>query len=121
MLGAMRRATGFLLGLLLALAGAGTAGAAPPRAPDELAIGITQFPSTLNPLIDAMTAKVYVLAMVRRPFTRYGAYSNYMADDEPLSGVMRAFAENFPRLQSLKDIYDPGNLFRNNQNIPPST
>ena len=54
------------------------------------------------------------------PFTCHGAYSNYMADDEPLSGVKRAFAENFPRLQKLKDLYDPGNLFRNNQNIPPS-
>jgi FAD/FMN-containing dehydrogenase len=54
------------------------------------------------------------------PFTRHGAYSNYMAADEPLSGVKRAFAENFPRLQKLKDLYDPGNLFRNNQNIPPS-
>jgi FAD/FMN-containing dehydrogenase len=54
------------------------------------------------------------------PFTRHGAYSNYMAGDEPLAGVKRAFAENFPRLQKLKDLYDPGNLFRNNQNIPPS-
>jgi FAD/FMN-containing dehydrogenase len=53
------------------------------------------------------------------PFTRHGAYSNYMADDEPLSGVKRAFGENFPRLQKLKDLYDPGNLFRNNLNIPP--
>jgi FAD binding domain-containing protein/berberine-like enzyme len=55
-----------------------------------------------------------------QPFTRQGAYSNYMADDEPLSGVKRAFGENFPRLQKLKDLYDPGNLFRNNQNIPPT-
>jgi FAD/FMN-containing dehydrogenase len=54
------------------------------------------------------------------PFTRRGAYSNYMADDEPLSGIKRAFGENFPRLQKLKDLYDPGNLFHNNQNIPPS-
>jgi FAD/FMN-containing dehydrogenase len=54
------------------------------------------------------------------PFTSHGAYSNYMADDEPLSGVKHAFAGNFPRLQKLKDLYDPGNLFRNNQNIPPS-
>lgn len=38
---------------------------------DELVIGITQFPSTLNPLIDAMMAKSYVLAMARRPFTTY--------------------------------------------------
>jgi FAD/FMN-containing dehydrogenase len=54
------------------------------------------------------------------PFTRDGAYSNYMADDEQLVGAKRAFGENFPRLQKLKDLYDPGNLFRNNQNIPPS-
>ena len=54
------------------------------------------------------------------PFARNAAYSNYLADDEPLTGVKRAFAENFPRLQKLKDRYDPGNLFRNNQNIPPS-
>ncbi len=36
-----------------------------------LKIGITQFPSTLNPNIDAMLAKSYVLAMARRPITAY--------------------------------------------------
>jgi FAD/FMN-containing dehydrogenase len=54
------------------------------------------------------------------PFTRHGVYSNYMADDEQLTGVKRAFGGNFQRLQLLKNLYDPGNLFRNNQNIPPS-
>jgi peptide/nickel transport system substrate-binding protein len=38
---------------------------------DELVIGITQFPSTFHPNIDAMLAKTYVLAMTRRPFTAY--------------------------------------------------
>ncbi len=37
----------------------------------ELRIGITQFPSTLNPMIDSMLAKSYVLAMTRRPITAY--------------------------------------------------
>ena len=37
----------------------------------ELVIGITQFPSTFNPLIDAMLAKSYILAMTRRPITAY--------------------------------------------------
>jgi FAD/FMN-containing dehydrogenase len=54
------------------------------------------------------------------PFTRQGAYSNYMTDDEALAGIKRAFAENLPRLQKLKELYDPDNLLRNNQNIPPS-
>ena len=34
--------------------------------------------------------------------------------------VKLAFDDNFPRLQRLKDRYDPNNLFRRNQNIPPS-
>src|SRR3990172_5014761 len=43
---------------------------APGRAA-ELKIGITQFPSTLNPHIDSMLAKSYVLAMTQRPVTAY--------------------------------------------------
>ena len=46
---------------------------AAPRAGDELAIGITQFPSTLHPSIDLMAAKSYVLAMTRRPITTFDA------------------------------------------------
>tara|TARA_R110002072_G_scaffold123048_23_gene258156 strand:+ start:7903 stop:9615 length:1713 start_codon:yes stop_codon:yes gene_type:complete len=37
-----------------------------------LTIGITQFPSTLNPNIDSMLAKTYVLGMTSRPLTHYG-------------------------------------------------
>ncbi|HKS88844.1 MAG TPA: peptide ABC transporter substrate-binding protein [Stellaceae bacterium] len=40
---------------------------------DSLAIGITQFPSTLNPNIDPMAAKSYVLGLALRPFTVYDA------------------------------------------------
>jgi len=38
---------------------------------EQLVIGMTQFPSTLNPNIDSMLAKSYVLAMTQRPFTAY--------------------------------------------------
>ncbi|MCZ6592689.1 MAG: FAD-binding oxidoreductase [Alphaproteobacteria bacterium] len=54
------------------------------------------------------------------PYARDGAYSNYMADDESMARVRQAFGDNFPRLQKLKDRYDPANLFHCNQNIPPS-
>jgi len=40
---------------------------------EALSIGITQFPATLNPNIDVMTAKSYVLGMALRPFTVYDA------------------------------------------------
>src|ERR1700730_8185467 len=38
---------------------------------DALSIGITQFPATLNPNIDVMAAKSYVLGAALRPFTVY--------------------------------------------------
>lgn len=54
------------------------------------------------------------------PYATAGAYSNYLGDDEEAASVRRAFGDNFPRLQALKDRYDPANLFHLNQNIPPS-
>lgn len=59
--------------LAVALAVAIPAFAAPSRADtkEQLTIGITQFPSTFHPSIDAMVAKSYILAMVERPFTTY--------------------------------------------------
>jgi FAD/FMN-containing dehydrogenase len=54
------------------------------------------------------------------PHARAEAYSNYMGDDEALARVKQAFGDNFQRLQQIKDRYDPANLFRRNQNIPPS-
>src|SRR6266446_1170334 len=40
---------------------------------DGLTIGIIQFPATLNPNIEVMAAKSYVLGMALRPFTVYDA------------------------------------------------
>ncbi|MCP5080854.1 MAG: FAD-binding oxidoreductase [Alphaproteobacteria bacterium] len=54
------------------------------------------------------------------PHSREGAYTNYMDDDETQARVRQAFGDNFPRLQKLKDQYDPANIFHRNQNIPPS-
>jgi FAD/FMN-containing dehydrogenase len=50
-----------------------------------------------------------------------GGYVNYMQADEPLERVRGAFGdEAFGRLQALKKRYDPKNVLRRNQNIPPS-
>lgn len=51
--------------LLLALPAA-----AQPR--DTLTIGITQYPATFHPNIEAMAAKSYILGFVRRPLTLHG-------------------------------------------------
>jgi len=49
-----------------------------------------------------------------------GGYVNYMQADEPIERVRAAFgAEVFERLQALKQRYDPNNVLRRNQNIPP--
>jgi FAD/FMN-containing dehydrogenase len=51
---------------------------------------------------------------------RGGGYVNYMQADEPIERVRDAFgADSFDRLQALKRRYDPDNLLRRNQNIPP--
>lgn len=42
------------------------------QARDRLTIGVTQFPSTLNPIIDSMLVKSYVLAMARRQVSIIG-------------------------------------------------
>lgn len=56
-----------------AMLAAASLAAASERPVDELAIGITQFPSTLHPSIDLMVAKSYVQAMTRRPITTFDA------------------------------------------------
>jgi FAD/FMN-containing dehydrogenase len=54
------------------------------------------------------------------PWSVSGGYANYMQADEPLERVRAAFGpDSFDRLQALKSRYDPGNVLRRNQNIPP--
>jgi FAD/FMN-containing dehydrogenase len=54
------------------------------------------------------------------PWSLGGGYANYMQADEPLERVRAAFGDAaFERLQALKGRYDPANILRRNQNIPP--
>jgi FAD/FMN-containing dehydrogenase len=53
------------------------------------------------------------------PYSAGGAYVNMMMD-EGGERVRASYRENYPRLARIKATYDPGNLFRVNQNIQPS-
>ncbi len=60
-------------------------------------------------------------AATLEPWSLGGGYVNYMQDDEPIERVRAAFgADGFDRLQALKRRYDPENVLRRNQNIPPA-
>jgi FAD/FMN-containing dehydrogenase len=58
---------------------------------------------------------------VMRPFAIGAAYPNFVAVDEDRERLISAYGpDKYARLVALKDRYDPGNLFRLNQNIKPS-
>jgi FAD/FMN-containing dehydrogenase len=52
------------------------------------------------------------------PFSAGGAYVNMMMDEGD-DRVRASYRDNYPRLAQIKAEYDPGNLFRVNQNIRP--
>lgn len=53
------------------------------------------------------------------PFATGGVYVNFMPEDEAQRVPKGAYGANYERLAQLKGTYDPGNLFRMNQNIQP--
>jgi FAD/FMN-containing dehydrogenase len=60
------------------------------------------------------------IASAMKPWTTGRAYLNFLGD-EGIGRVEAAFGtEKYRRLQALKDEWDPENLFRHNQNIPPT-
>jgi FAD/FMN-containing dehydrogenase len=69
---------------------------------------------------DANVAWARELWEALRPFAR-GVYVNYLGVGDGAERVREAYSpEKFARLAALKRDYDPDNVFRLNQNIPPA-
>jgi hypothetical protein len=75
-------------------------------------------PDPANKGIVTKWAKDYWNAM--HPFSAGGAYINFMMEDEGQERVKTAYKDNYNKLVSVKNKYDPHNFFRVNQNIVPS-
>jgi FAD/FMN-containing dehydrogenase len=54
-----------------------------------------------------------------KPYLSEGNYVNFMGDDEDDTAA-GAFGRTIERLQRVKALYDPDNVFRLNQNIRPA-
>jgi FAD/FMN-containing dehydrogenase len=60
------------------------------------------------------------LATAMKPWATGRVYLNFIGDEGP-GRVEAAFGpQKFARLQQIKDVWDPQNVFCHNQNIPPS-
>jgi FAD/FMN-containing dehydrogenase len=70
---------------------------------------------------DEHAAWARATAQAIEPWSLGGGYANYMQADEPIERVRAAFGDaSFGRLQALKSEFDPTNVLRRNQNIPPN-
>jgi FAD/FMN-containing dehydrogenase len=54
------------------------------------------------------------------PTSAGGTYVNFLMN-EGADRIRASYANNYPRLAAIKNLYDPHNLFHINQNIPPAT
>ena len=81
----------------------------------EVIVGVDPDPANNARL--TQWAKDYWLAL--HPFSAGGGYVNMMMD-EGEDNVKAAYRDGYARLAQVKRAYDPGNLFRVNQNIKPA-
>jgi FAD/FMN-containing dehydrogenase len=88
----------------------------------DAAFNISVMAAWLDAALDEQSIEwARATAAAIEPWSVSGGYMNYMQADEPIERVRAAFGdEAFKRLQALKRRYDPDNVLRRNQNIPPS-
>jgi FAD/FMN-containing dehydrogenase len=77
-------------------------------------VGVDPDPSNAGKITD--WCKAYWEGL--HPYSSGGAYSNFMMD-EGQERVQASYKHNYKRLVSIKQKYDPNNLFQVNQNIKP--
>jgi FAD/FMN-containing dehydrogenase len=64
--------------------------------------------------------KTRQIASALKPWTTGQVYLNFIGD-EGLTRVESAYGpEKYARLRKIKKVWDPDNVFRHNQNIPPA-
>jgi UDP-N-acetylenolpyruvoylglucosamine reductase len=80
----------------------------------EVIVGVDPDPANKDKIMN--WARGYWDAV--HPFSAPGAYVNFMME-EGTARVEATYGANYSRLQTVKAKYDPGNLFRVNQNIEP--
>ncbi|HEY7634564.1 MAG TPA: FAD-binding oxidoreductase [Gemmatimonadales bacterium] len=54
-----------------------------------------------------------------RRFSTGGTYVNFLTEEERTDRIQAAYGRHYDRLAKIKHAWDPSNLFRHNQNIPP--
>jgi len=81
----------------------------------EVIVGVDPDPANKDKII--RWARDYWEAV--HPYAAPGAYINFMMD-EGAARIEATYGPNYPRLRQVKKQYDPGNLFRVNQNIAPA-
>ena len=77
-------------------------------------VGVDPNPAKKDAIVS--WAKDYWQAL--HPYSAGGAYVNFMMD-EGEEGVQATYRGHYERLADIKAKYDPGNVFRVNQNIAP--
>jgi FAD/FMN-containing dehydrogenase len=80
----------------------------------EVIVGVDPDPANKAKITD--WCKRYYDAL--HPHGAGGAYVNFMMDEGP-ERVKATYRDNYERLATIKREFDPGNLFRVNQNIRP--
>ena len=104
-------------------------GGAIARVPDdETACGQRSAPFNIHYLTmwtdqgadDANISFTRSMSMAMKPWTTGRVYINFIGDEGP-GRVEAAYGpEKYSRLQRIKRVWDPNNVFRHNQNIPPA-